>query len=695
MKKLIFLALLLALTIQLPAQTGEFWGITEQGGTDGVGSVYKTDSNGNNPTTVHSFTLDYPGKDPENLTLVELNGLLYGTTIDGGLNEEGTLFSYDPVNDVFTNLIEFDNGITGGSPQGKFTIANGKLYGIASSNGPNGSWGTIYEYDPNTAAIQVIHDFDGMPAAGIEAEITLGSDGNLYGVGRSIGTNFESVIYKYDFASSNFSVLYQLDDINLADGKMTNPAQLLEITPGKLLGTTERGGSFDDGVLFEFDYTTNTYTKILDFQQGVNGANPEAGLILASNQMAYGTTSVGGTNNQGTIYEYDPINQTITTIYSFDSSTGSIPLGELTEVGNGVLYGLTVRGGTNNDGFLYQFDLSTNNYTAIEEFFRFDEGDDANGALLLASNGKLYGATSDGGPALGGAIFEYTPGASSISIVIPFLQAFNGKVPLNRLTYSQNGKIYGSANDGGTNRGGLLFEIDPTNGNYAVVHDFINVTEGRGPNSELIEIGNILYGVTSGGGTNSSGTIFSFDYSNNTYTVLHDFDAPTGNGPSNSLTLGSNGKLYGGVNNGGANGFGGLFEFDLTTNTYSLLFSFDFNIDGYLVDGKLVETAPGIFYGTNLSGGPNFSGTAYKFDANTNTFTVIKNFGTNVDGFTCLGGLLSASDGLLYGTTQSGGTNFGGTIFTIDPTTDTYSVAFNLGSQPDPANPTGVLIQGT
>ena len=106
---------------------------------------------------------------------------------------------------------------------------------------------------------------------------------------------------------------------------------------------TVYGGSSGDGVIFSFDPSASTYTKLKDFDK-TNGANPYGSLMQASNGKLYGMTSGGGSSNHGVIFSFDPSSSTYTKLMDFDSSNGAKPYGSLMQASDGKLYGMTTPG---------------------------------------------------------------------------------------------------------------------------------------------------------------------------------------------------------------------------------------------------------------------------------------------------------------------------------------------------------------
>ncbi|MEO1713785.1 MAG: choice-of-anchor tandem repeat GloVer-containing protein, partial [Bacteroidota bacterium] len=354
MKKTIIFALCLGFLTSAFSQ-GELWGVSESGGLDGVGCIFKTDVDGSNASLVYSFESKAPGKRPEELNLYEYNGLLYGVTSGGGLTGDGVLFSYDPNTQIYTALTSFIDSIVGTDPDYSVVVtSDDKVYGTTDFRGPLEFYGVLYSFDLNTQAFEVLVAFDSTTVNGSEKALTLGSDGHLYGTAGDGGANGDGLIFKYDLGTNAYSVLYDFSDDILADGDTPDDA-LLEVSPGLFYGTTDRGGLNSDGVLFSFDVNTGTYTKLFDFDDNISGEFPQGTLLLGSNQKIYGSTREGGTFNDGAIFEYDPATSIFTLLHSFtNSSDGENPYG-LREAGNGVLYGLAKNGGAEGDGTLFEY----------------------------------------------------------------------------------------------------------------------------------------------------------------------------------------------------------------------------------------------------------------------------------------------------------------------------------------------------
>ena len=273
----------------------------------------------------------------------------------------------------------------------------------------------------------------------------------------------------------------------------------------------------------------------------------------------------------------------------------------------------------------------------------------------------------------------------------PIYSFTNGPAyPQTGLVQGPDGNFYGTTGVGGNNVDGTVFKV-ATNGTLTVLHYF-NGNDGGIPSAGLtLGTDGRLYGTTSGG-INNAGTVFQIT-TNGTLTTLYSFSALSYNTypytnsdgarpPEGSLTLGSDGKVYGTTVSGGANGQGTVFQ--MTTNgTLTTLHSitptaYDGNAAYTNYDGSgfsgLALGSDGNLYGTASQGGANGNGTVFQVTTN-GIFTTLHSFTsdyngpnitpTNPDGANPNAGLTLGSDGNLYGTTSWGGTNNAGTVFQI------------------------------
>ena len=218
---------------------------------------------------------------------------------------------------------------------------------------------------------------------------------------------------------------------------------------------------------------------------------------------------------------------------------------------------------------LYSYDFHSGNFSKL---FSFDgtSGGVPQG-LMQASDGKMYGMCREGGVVNHGVLFSYQPGTSGINVLYSFPDSTGG-LPTNcQLMQGNNGNLYGLTTWGGSNNKGVFFCYNPVLSTYTVLQNF-DGTNGSYPQCTLLQASNqILYGLTTYGGANDSGVLFNYNLGNSTYTVLHQFQRATGAFPFGSLIQGSDGLLYGVTTQGGDNNTGVIFSYDINQNLYAVV----------------------------------------------------------------------------------------------------------------------------
>lgn len=250
-----------------------------------------------------------------------------------------------------------------------------------------------------------------------------------------------------------------------------------------LYGLASMGGAGNYGVLFGYDVNSSTYTVKKNFGTVADGIVPRGSLTQASNGKLYGMTYLGGTNNFGTLFEYDQATESYAVKVNFTPTNGTLPFGNVVQASNGKLYGMTSKGGAGNFGTLFEYDPATAVY-AVKVSFSGVNGNQANGSLVLASNGKLYGMTNLSAVLPNdnrGILFEYDPATAAYVVKIEF-NGSNGNRPYGDLTEA-NGKLYGMTREGGANGLGNLFEFDPIS---AVMTSKVNFGGANGKNPMVV-----------------------------------------------------------------------------------------------------------------------------------------------------------------------------------------------------------------
>src|SRR3984957_16037569 len=347
---------------------------------------------------------------------------------------------------TFTTLVNFD-GTNDAYPDAPLVQAtNGDLYG--TTLGAPYSYGTIFKMTP-AGALTTVYEFGASnpyPGAGL----IQATNGDLYG---TTGVYAHGTIFRIT-PQAVLATLYSFCALtNCADGQ--EPAGLVQAANGKLYGTTQGGGANGWGTVFEIT-PGGTLTTLYSFIQAYGGANPGSGLLQAANGILYGTTIFGaGVTYGGTIFGITPSGG-FTSLYSFPDTAEAFPNGLLQGI-NGTLYGTTsnMLGGTNDFGTIFKI-TPTAGLTPIHSF-NMTDGAYPSGELIQATNGNLYGTTSQGGANGYGTIFEITP--TGLLTTLHNFDGSDGASPLAGLLQDTNGDLYGTTNRGGANSLGTIFKL--------------------------------------------------------------------------------------------------------------------------------------------------------------------------------------------------------------------------------------------
>lgn len=251
-----------------------------------------------------------------------------------------------------------------------------------------------------------------------------------------------------------------------------------------------------------------------------------------------------------------------------------------------------------------------------------------------------------------------------------------------------DGTLYGTTYYGGTGGGcnntcGAVFSFDLSTNSETVMHSFSSGTDGSNPNAELVDVKGRLYGTTDEGGYYGGGVAFSVKRKNNAETTVVSFGCCSDGYYPSSGMINHKGTLYGTTQSGGQFGQGTVYSLDPKTGTLTVIYSFCSQqncTDG--ADPRQLNYVKGILYGTTDTGGANNYGTVFSVDPATGTETVLHSFCNPqncADGYFPTGKLIYVG-GKLYGTTGGGGSYGGGTVFSLDASSGVETVLYSFNS---------------
>jgi uncharacterized repeat protein (TIGR03803 family) len=382
-----------------------------------------------NETVLYSFAGGNDGSHPYASLVFDVSGNLYGTTFNGGAYEHGTVFELSPaaggtwtekVLHSFLKNIRAD----GIEPYAGLIIDGfGNLYGTTQWGGSDANRGTAFELTPQADGdwTETGYVFTGKYGNEPVAGLIFDKAGNLYG----------TAVY---------------------GGYRGGGGTVFELTP--------EAGGWTAALLHSF-------TK-----RGNDGSAPRAGLIFDGAGNLYGTTSGGGAQNAGTVFELMPKTGggwTEKVLHTFGKGKdGQYPYGALILNAAGILYGTTSQGGTYQQGTVFELTHKTNGGWSEKILHSFNnngkDGIEPYAALVADATGNLYGTTLGGGAHVYGTVFKLTPkagGGWTENILHSFSGGNDGAGPYAALIFDTSGNLYGATIGGGSAGVGTVFKITP------------------------------------------------------------------------------------------------------------------------------------------------------------------------------------------------------------------------------------------
>ncbi len=388
---------------------------------------------------------------------------------------------------TLTVLHNFTGGGDGGSPYAGLSIDRaGNLYGTAAYGGRG--FGTVFELAPKNSAwlFHLLYSFaGGNDGEGPTARVIMGPNDTLYGTtyaggnpscsgGYGCGTIYNlrppATFCHAVLCSWSKTVLYRFNGGN--DGANPLLGDLLFDRAGNIYGTTENGGGTGCGgagcgTVFELSPVSGGWTEGLLYGfsgHGGDGANPYAGVIQDSAGNLYGTTKLGGSAGDGTVFRLARSGSgwTETVLHSFQGqSDGYWPLAGLVFDSAGNLYGATTSGGANSGGILFSLTTSGNE-TVVYSLTGVENGGPY-GSLTMDGAGNFYGVAYDDGAYGNGSIFKLSPttGGWTYTDLYDFTGGNDGRCPYGGVVIDAAGNLYGTAEAGGVYDYGVVWELTP------------------------------------------------------------------------------------------------------------------------------------------------------------------------------------------------------------------------------------------
>lgn len=463
--------------------TGKFYGGTASGGVNDAGTLFEYDPTTSGIVKKVDFEFTASGRGQINMLARLPDDKMYGTTEVGGTLGAGVIFEFIPATGVLTKKFDLDGFSQGYSPKSGLTLAsNGNFYGMTAAGGFADN-GTLFEWNPGTNAFVQKISFKVSPD-GITPENTLvqAPNGKLLGVTVDGGTYGGGVLFEFDPLTKVYTKKVEFNDYTNTGG---NPfGGIVAANNGKYYGVTSNGGTGNTGVLYEYNYGTNGFTKKVDFTPVGHGSDVIAPMIIL-NDVAYGVASNGGTNSMGTIFEYNYVLETFQKTYVFGGTDGANPVSPMMLASDGMMYGVTLQGGnTNNEGVLYQYNPVTHAYN-VKVVFDPQKGTRPEGGLLEVG-GKLYGVTVSGGGNNRGTLFEYDLATTILTKKVDM--DFKTAEAKSTLVRGAGKKLYGWTEFNGDFGTGVIYEYDIDQDKLTVKNQFLGANGAHPGKGALLPV---------------------------------------------------------------------------------------------------------------------------------------------------------------------------------------------------------------
>ena len=737
----------------IQANNGSFYGTASAGGLHAVGTVFHMDTNGV-VTLVYAFPNGSSGNYPPNgslpcAALIQgTNGLLYGTASYGGANGDGTVFGMT-TNGGLNGAWSLNSASSGSVPYGGLVQGlDGNFYGTTFEGGAYGTsseitYGTVFRLTAS-GSLTAIHSFNYAEGVNPSSKLVQGADGSFYGTAQTGGTNGGwGTIFKitpagilaplFSFANTNGAVPF---------------AGLVQDSAGAFYGTTTVGGrsasaaavpifsgpglyppfSGADGAGTVFKLATDgTFTSLYSFTGGADGSNCYGGLLLASDGNLYGTTVGGGAYDLGTVFQISP-EGTLATLVSFDGYQGANPYCTLIRGSDGSLYGTTQNGGANGWGAIFRlsinsplqiieqpqtqlafagdtvtFKVATFGSLPVSYQWRQNGTNLVDGANLVGANARVLMLTNVDVPdaalysiVVSNAYGSVTSAVARLEVIFSPPYIVSGPYDQTVLVGATATFSVEAAGDGplsfqwqanGTN----LVEGGTVSGSATATLALASVTAANTGTYSVI-VSNALDVLSS---PSAVLTVLPVNPPGTSLTSLRSFSGGTTPfNPHAGVIQGTDGNLYGTTLNGGSGVYGTAFRLYPSGSYYYyyVLHAFTNGVDGATPLAGLIQASDGNLYGASLHGVGASFGTLFRMNS-IGALTPLHGFGGGADGGNPLASLVQGSDGNLYGTASTGGSNDMGTVFSLS-TNGLFAPLWSFNST-NGSYPAAALMQGS
>jgi uncharacterized repeat protein (TIGR03803 family) len=540
-----------------------------------------------------------------------------------------------------------------------------------------GQGGVIYRVKKDGTGFSIIFDFvgNGTPSRG---PLIVGSDGLLYGT-LLLPASIDGGVYSIGTDGSGFTVHALPLQALIISG-------MIEGQDGRLYGTTFGGGAHDGGTVFGINKNGSGFAVVHHFGSAAfDGLQPLAEPLEGNDGQLFVTTPGGGTANAGVVCRMSKSGAGFFVLHHFPAlgtNDGRIPNGRLWEGPGGYLYGTTEAGGVGGEedlfggfGVVYRVSTDGDIYSVVRRF----EGGVSDGQrpknVFVGADGLLYGTSQNGGFARSvDGIFRMGTTGDNFTLVFTWVTSDNQSIQLNGIVESTDGNFYGTSGAGGANNAGQTFKVRPNGTQYQNLHEFSSTGSDGSNPWALVLDGDGTFYGSTLAGGANDAGTIYKLETNGNYRVLHDF-APEGGFPF-GLVGGSDGFLYGSSYYGQE-----IFRLSKDGSEYSVVTT----LQGAPV-GPLIEASDFLLYGVTENGGTHQRGSVFRVNPDGSDLEDVHSFTNTSNNLVAPAGVVEASDGKLYGTTLRSGASNQGMVFRMNKDGSQYQALYSFVA------PVGTLV---
>ncbi len=631
----------------------DFVGTMLSGGANGSGMVYSIDSDGSDFHLLKQFS-PRALPSPSAGFIKGNDGKLYGNFQNGGRDNGGHIIRIEPDGSGLTMLYEYKQS-TGSWPSGNLMQAkNGELYGMTHFGGAH-SGGTVFKIDPDGNGHTVLYNFNSESGTGPLGGVLQASNGKLYGVTQNEGFFGAGSIFSMNPDGSDFTVVFYFNNNAPINSGYYSRGNLIQGVDGFLYGSLFQGGTGGKGTIFKIRTDGTGFKVIFSFSGNtVTGGNPASTLLLGSDGKIYGMTQTGGLNNLGIIFSIAIDGSNFTKLLDFDGlAKGASPAGQLTEGTNGILYGMTNRGGLNDLGTIFSINKNGTGFHKMADL-KSNAASPVFGPLIESTPGVFFGMTYKGGPINGGAIFSITASSDELKVVKDFTQ--DEVRPSMLVSDSKGDYYYGIASEGGISGNGAIYRIN-TSGTYERI---FNVPSGINVQRLFyISTGHLWILATE----NGVSYIFKIKSDGSDYQRVISFDNSVSKGRDGQWLIEATDGLIYGVARGGTNGSSLVFKIKSDGSGFAKVLDMPAGIE--TSSCSFIQASDGNFYGCTV-----YRSYLYKFTPS-GTFTNVFTFPAEVGEVPMK--IIEMNGGTLGIITRDHGSGGYGSIFTVEKDGSSYA----------------------